>query len=247
MKRLTIEQTQISKIKLKEIINAWTAEIISDIISVNLVGPAFLWAFCDFITASKVKIDNPTPSHPPNRLRIKIIIQELKKLNWEKSIKKYAGDQWQEILEILQSLPRHEIVDENEKKLNEAGQTYIEKSLEYIRTYVDASISSSLIVKIGNVSKHNKSIARIIEALQHQILPFEHFEEGKIQSRNNYVVTLLNAAWFYYLNNIDEWYQRYRATSEEEKVNVDLKYQQIIMKCIEDSKVYEAYHEQGNL
>lgn len=61
-------------------LGAWIEELLCDHLAVEAAGPAYLWAFASFVIP--LSYGEPAPSHPPNTLRVKLLLDQLADRGW---------------------------------------------------------------------------------------------------------------------------------------------------------------------
>src|SRR5258708_7242297 len=67
---------QIATQEITDRINNWIEEITCDLIGIFLFGPAFYFAYTYFLLSFS-RLDNASKTHPPIRLRLKLMTQLL--------------------------------------------------------------------------------------------------------------------------------------------------------------------------
>jgi len=64
---------------LTAIVRGWAGEIFADLLSIYIFGPAALMAFCEFAVTTSLSIDQILDrEHPPPRIRLRIMLNELR-------------------------------------------------------------------------------------------------------------------------------------------------------------------------
>lgn len=65
---------------LRQWLPRWVEETLCDHLAADLTGPAFLCAFAGFVMP--ISYDAPSPSHPPNTVRAKLLLEQLRARGW---------------------------------------------------------------------------------------------------------------------------------------------------------------------
>jgi hypothetical protein len=65
---------------LRGVLRRWIEELLCDHLAVEAMGPAFLWSFAPFVLPFSYA--EAGPSHPPNPLRIRLLIEYLVEKGW---------------------------------------------------------------------------------------------------------------------------------------------------------------------
>jgi hypothetical protein len=65
---------------LRGLLRAWLEELLCDHLAIEVMGPAFLWAFTPFVISHSYEDAGPT--HPPNPLRIQLALDHLERRGW---------------------------------------------------------------------------------------------------------------------------------------------------------------------
>ncbi len=58
----------------------WIEELLCDALAIEITGPAFLWAFAGYVLP--VTYGEPTDTHPPTTLRLRLMLAHLTELGW---------------------------------------------------------------------------------------------------------------------------------------------------------------------
>lgn len=60
--------------------DTWIKEILCDLLAADIAGPAYLWAFSSFVLPLRLRMH--LLSHPPNTLRVHLILSHLDRRGW---------------------------------------------------------------------------------------------------------------------------------------------------------------------
>jgi hypothetical protein len=66
-------------------LRAWITEAFCDCIAVHHLGPTYLYSFLAEVIAAS--LDEPGPSHPPARQRVRLLLENLDRLGWTEPMK----------------------------------------------------------------------------------------------------------------------------------------------------------------
>jgi hypothetical protein len=80
-------QTQITG-TLRASLRDWIEELLCDHLATEAMGPAFMWSFAAF--AMPLTYGEPTPVHPPNTMRIRLILNHLTRRGWRPYLDRVA-------------------------------------------------------------------------------------------------------------------------------------------------------------
>jgi len=233
------------------IISNWIKEIICDKIGLKLFGLSFFFAFLDFIY-----INNPynkgTEKHPPNWLRLKILIDEIQDKDGEisKFIKNYKIDQdfiGEKIKNIISFVQKNFTEEKQEK------DEIIQKMKEKVEI---AIVRESAIKELNNRKFYHKYINSkldecikeycykfkiddmndVIKLLDLYIIPNEIIDFKKKNSKAVNIITILNAGWLYFLFKIKN---HYNILKNLNKMEVRKRFNELLLKAIELSNIQQ--------
>jgi hypothetical protein len=74
---------------LRQWLRSWAEEAICDHLAIGVAGPAYLWAFAGFVMP--LSYDSPSPSHPPNTVRVNLMLEQLTAHEWDPYLQERAG------------------------------------------------------------------------------------------------------------------------------------------------------------
>jgi hypothetical protein len=112
--RGTAVESEISSFVSEKVITQskhWLTEVVSDLIGIRLLGPAFVFGLVEFMLRHEGP-DSASPRYPSARARATILIQELEALDYLASIRKLEEDSTlrepaAEFMELLMTLKRY--------------------------------------------------------------------------------------------------------------------------------------------
>ncbi len=73
---------------LRGLLRAWVEELLCDHMAIEVMGPAFLWAFTPFVVSHSYADAGPT--HPPNPVRIRLALDHLARRGWRPYMERVA-------------------------------------------------------------------------------------------------------------------------------------------------------------
>jgi hypothetical protein len=65
---------------LRGLLRAWVEELLCDHLAIEVMGPAFLWAFAPFVVSHSY--GDPGPTHPPSTFRVRLALEHLDRRGW---------------------------------------------------------------------------------------------------------------------------------------------------------------------
>lgn len=229
-------------------------EIICDLISVKLFGPAAIFAlhevavFSDsFDTVSRRTL------YPPWRTRLRIALEEVKWSDWQACLSQIATDYpWGKSVELsvgeqiknLQNIAENE----NDKKHieGEVLTNIAYKSAYEAMPNIKEHLNNRLNSHAFNVSeKLCLDIFKCVERLVNQIPPNEIIDEGTARNATPGLRVILNAGWFYRLTHLTTMFER--GGSERFFRELDI-LNRLILKAtemIDLQREYESYKSRG--
>ncbi len=240
-----------SFIKWKNIISRWIEEITCDKIGLRLFGLSYFFAFVDFVYVSNPYIKG-TQVHPPNWLRLKVLIDDIesKSANISKFINKFKinnTDLGEKINNKISFIKKN-FASKNHESKKGSQKVPIESEISILKKFATDTINKrdfyhDLIneklkkFKICEFYKYKfEDIQDLIGLLDQYVTPNEIINYREDDIRTVDIITILNAAWFYYLFNIGNHYKIFKNLTNME---VREKFNELILKAIELSKIQQ--------
>lgn len=230
-------ETQLSTFFTNEcgvIIEKWLAEIVADILSTRLYGPAFPLAFARVSLALSI-MDNHSDEHPSSRLRLKLMFKELDSLGYPGNKNKKTQlfiNNFNKLKTFINTgvpskgfalhdaVAKHLLKPANKKIITEAVRKYTSDK-EY------------------PAAKFHQEVWGLITLLENDIPPSEIISSG--ESSN--LPSILNAGWIFYYNFRD--YLKYHQFVDVEKADFEsvININKLISKAIENIEFCQIWQE----
>ena len=185
---------------LLTVLVAWVRELVADIFSVHIFGPASLFAFSE--VASTLAHGRPSGTHPPSWLRVGVMLNELRYLGYDKmlscpppgAVGAPVGAAVKDRLQIL-------------TEFAERGRA------ETVAGPQAARLTAMLLEAEGEIARHVRDrvqgewschaqtivddVFHLVERLERWIPPCEVDEPGRPVGRATSLAAIVNAGWFY--------------------------------------------------
>lgn len=235
----------------QKVISKWVEEIICDKIGLRLFGLAYFFAFLDFVYISS-PYTSGTEGHPPNWLRLKILLEDMREMfQFKESFKIHKKDLRQEIEGIIT------FIEDNfskEIEIKDDDRQFPEKKIEFsvIRKFViDVVNNSSIYHDLFNNVLDNyineydfksnfKDIKNLIDLIDLYITPNEIIDFKNHTVKKVDIITILNAAWIYLYFFMDNHYIIFPKLN---KMDVRQKFNNLILKSIELAEIQRKVNE----
>jgi hypothetical protein len=234
------QQNPAPEIRLRELvtqeltdrINGWVKELSSDAIGVRLFGPALFFAEVYLLTSFS-HIDKGGKTHPPPRLRIKLMIQTLKQL--------YAADKWHEALQGFvrdwDSLSSAPIMGRTAFD-QLAVETLNEHVLELI---LQASEDATSAVARYGSEMFERDIAALCPLFLNRIPPGE--TGPSTNSEPVKLASIINAGWYVYLCDFDAFRRTLHPSDNRTRFSAATKLFELVLKAVEISGIHTDWEE----
>ncbi len=209
---ILVEQT-LGKIK------NWIVTIASDLLAIHTFGPSYLFAFFKYIfytNAYKLSV--------PLKSRLKIMLEEIKQLNYTKNV------EIRNEIEKLEEYAEHE-TSGKKKEILELIPKVKEKIEELAK---DKSYTQQMF---------EEEVPFLISSISNLIPPNEILDFKNKTSRPARTISILNAGWLLKLTQINKIHQLLNAKTREEKSQVDIKLNGLIQKSIELCEIHRKMKE----
>jgi len=226
----------------------WMKEIFSDIIGLRIFGLAFFFAFFDTISQTQ---SFGGWDHPPTSLRLKFLINGIKKTISDKLDKfklEFTNEKGEE--EEL-GLGLCKKIDFIEKKNLAEIQSYNQVNEPIMKIFETDELSERIyeivndLVKNGIIKEYSFNSEEILEIIYLMKLLEEYIipNENEISKPVN-VISIINAGWFFYLFKMEAHFKRFGVDLDDltyemidKKMLVNQKLQNLLLKAIELSKI----------
>jgi hypothetical protein len=213
-------------------INAWIMELSSDAIGIRLFGPALFFAATHLLVSSS-HLDKSSKTHPPPRLRIKLMIRMLKQL--------YSVESWRE---ELQSFSKDwDAVSAGPI----AGRTAFDQvAIENINDGVLDQISEASALATAEAPRYTsdqfkKDVAELTPLFLSHIPAGETGPVGR--STPTALVSVINAGWHVYLCDFEPFRKSLHPNDGGTRFAAAAKLHELILKSLEISGIRTSWEE----
>lgn len=235
----------------QNVISKWVEEIICDKIGLRLFGLGYFFAFLDFVYISS-PYTSGTERHPPNWLRLKILLEDFQEIfQFKTSFKIHKKDLRPEIEGIITFIKDN---FSKEIEIKDDDRQFPEKEIEFsvIKKHVIDVINNSSIyhdlfnnVLDNYIKKYDfefnfKDIKNLIDLIDLYITPNEIIDFKNHTVKKVDIITILNAAWIYLYFFMDNHYIKFPKLNE---MDVRQKFNNLILKSIELAKIQRKVNE----
>lgn len=219
--------------KCTDVIEVWIAEIVADLLAVRMFGPAYLLASAEHSLALGV-MDSDSDSHPNSRMRLKIMMRELRELGYLRKRKHNT-----EIVEIL-------------RMWNSYVQTKVTPDQEPIHSVAASSISKSrakLTQRVREVTRgmdytagqFHREVWDLVNLINNGIPPCELIDVRKKESKPPSLAGILNAGYMSYLYGLDKLRVILGKSGEKGEIESRRKLDELLFKAIESTYAWKAW------
>ncbi|MEM2134312.1 MAG: hypothetical protein Q6366_010600 [Candidatus Freyarchaeota archaeon] len=217
LKKQEIEKVRIAEQSLKKIKN-WITTVASDLLSTHIFGPSYMFSFFKYTFNT-----NNQESEVPLKSRLKIIIEEMKQLNYTRNV---------EIGKEIEKIEKYTIDD---SLANKEALSLISKIKEEIKKITEG--------KRYTLELFEEEVPFLISSISNLIPPNEILDFKRKTSHPAKIISILNASWLLKLSHINEVYKLLNAKTSKEKSQVDIKLDSLIQKSIELSEIHRRMRE----
>ncbi len=216
---------------ITNITRSWVKELAADCIAYCLFGPAYVFASLTFLTL-KSSLDDGSLTHPPNRMRFKLLYQML--------------DSDRHFLTILDSKPKaRDFLDvwRNAITIREPGTRDPIRGLAasaIVAIYADivrVSTTSVRGIECYSSSTDISQIPKLCERIKSAVIPNETIENGQVHQAN--IQSILIAGWLTYLNDLETLQQEFSWEPWEAKIKLN----GLVAKAIDLNEIQKRWGE----
>ncbi len=230
---LSIENLKQSEYKkISKIITNWIKEIVADLLTVHVIGPAYLFSFIETLIMPGTN-ENYSDTHPSAWLRLKLMVEEIEFLGYTKDLHNIKlRDKLKEYNERLS-----EYKASPTEPISEVAYLSIKDKFPEIQKKVREVIGEGSF----KCSIYNKNVPMLIEEFKKGIPPIERWSEEKNDFEPYDFISILNAAWEFYETDFDQFYNLLDAKSDGEKWSAYNNFNSLLLKAIETVELIKIY------
>lgn len=214
-------------------ITSWVMELSSDAIGIRLFGPCLFFAATNLMT-SLSHVDHSSRTHPPTRLRLKLMLMMLKQL--------YKVDQWNDNLrEYIK--PWEEVAAGAIQVKVKFDQIAIESinTDKVLQLVIDASSLAVPEKSCYTSERFMDDTANLTPFLMKLIPPGELGPLGKEMPVD--LVSIINAGWYVHLCRFDDFRKNLHAKAASTRFGTATKLRELVLKALEISETRTAWEE----
>lgn len=221
--------------RVNEILPSWIQEIGADIFGLLLFGPAYLFASIHFFLITGT-LDNASISHPPNRLRLRVLFETLSKDysiadTFANSTKDFLFS-WQRIAYLQQ--------DEDVDAITRTAIHFIEEH-KISDKLIEAERLETQRTQVYSSKEYSSDIENLSPFIDAYIPPCEYLKDSIYQQAN--LVGILNAGWENYLNGLQGFKKHLPDAEKESPFQIALRYNAFLLKSMELNEAMVAWKE----
>lgn len=230
---------------LNKVLGNWVEELAADAFGIHIFGPAYFFAFINFV-ATVTLLRSSRDSHPAPNIRMRLMWHLLTPKDdktgqsigfdraFDKTLANFA-EKWMQAASLGEpaSGAIHQIAEKS------------------ITPSVVGRICSEVSNAIGesrySVKKYEEDMPVLGDLIKNVIPPNEvvvDFEKQK--TRNSDVVSILNAGWNVYLSEMQEFAKNLKLAYETNKLKCDERLNKVLLKAVELNEIKTRWDEIGN-
>jgi|SRR5579872_3993036 len=213
-------------------VNSWIKELCSDAIGIRLFGPALFFAAAHLLVSFR-PIDKCSDTHPPSRLRVKLMIRMLKQLY---PVEKWRGE--------LQSFIKawDEVSGDPVSTANAYDQVALETINEAALDLIsDASASATSLAQCYSSDQFSRDTRDLAPLLLHDIPPGETGPYGHGAAVT--LASVINAGWHVYLCDFEAFRKRLHSNDSATRFTTAAKLHELVLKALEISGIRVSWEE----
>ena len=231
---------------INEIIRNWVEELTSDGFGVCIFGPAYFFAFINFVSAIRL-LHSTSPTHPSPRIRMELMCHLLNlKKSQEKDERDTLGFQ-----NVFKGSTK-EFVQKWVKVSYMRGQAVspisdiVEESIRPIIPSICSKVMETMNGSEYTAQKYAEKVPTLCDLIENLIPPNEEVDFEKKEIINTDVVSILNAGWDVYLSHMDDFAKNLKLTYQVNKLKCDKKLNELLLKAIEFNEIKTRWDEIKN-
>lgn len=234
------QQNPTPELRLREVvtqevtgrINGWVMELSSDAIGVRLFGPALFFAAVHLLI-SLSHMDQSTKTHPPTRLRVKLMIRMLKQFysldKWHAKLQAFSKD-WDDVSAV--PVPGRTAFDQL------AIETINDGILDLISEASGTAVSAA---QRYTSERFNRDAAELAPLFLSHIPPGETGPYGG--SAPVKLASIINAGWHVYLCDFEAFRKSLHPNDGSTRFSAAAKLHELVLKALEISEIKISWEE----
>jgi len=229
---------------INKVIGNWVEELAADAFGICIFGPAYFFAFINFVSAIQL-LRSSSYTHPSPSIRMKLMWHLLKSdqkdsadsLSFERIFEDKTKDFVQQWVKVAskEGPPLHPIYD------------IVEKSITpIIICHICSKVIEGMNGSEYTIQKYQKNISTLCDLIKNLIPPNEMVDFKQKKTTSSDVVSILNAGWEVYLSFMDEFSKNFEVVYKDNKIECDKKLNELLLKAIELSEIKTRWDEIKN-
>ena len=203
----------------------WLEELCSDAIGLTLFGPAYFFAIIHLVVSFQL-IDNPSPSHPPNTLRIRLLLLMLG--TWGKN---------ESTLDLLKELPPdvNSFIDQWKAISIEPPPPSIFDMIIDPITRILERIGESAKRLVGT-NRYPNDAKKLVDDLSESVLnciPPNELRRAESSTIYPDIILILNAGWNVLMCDMIRFAQLYGGDYKADPLSYKSKLNELVLKAVE--------------
>lgn len=183
---LLVEKIKAERIKqINYNIKRWVQELLSDLIAIRLCGPAFVFALSELLLTKQIA-DDANIDYPPATLRLRILLEEMKSINYIDKLsnenKDIVKDLISEIDEHIKSVPQ------------KTGEPLVNEAIESVLDLIKQESNTATNGFQYEPDRFGNEVFELLEKLKQYVPPCE-IKRGKPANP----ISILNAGMIFRL------------------------------------------------
>lgn len=217
--------------RINDTIKNWIEEIYSDIFGLRIFGPSYVYAFIHFISNIS-RLDSSKISHPPPRLRLRFLIEELEK---SFSIYTTTSNKTRSFIKGWKEIAKNGMKFVGDEKRIAYASIMEDKTYEKIVRLVDQHLPGNMIYEDD---QFKFDLNNLITPIYSQIPPVETKRKGKTETTG--MVSILNSSWDAYIRGLEDFEEPGQKNKDDSSVFED--FNRFVLKSLELTDIRESWN-----
>ena len=211
----------------------WIEELAADLFALYLFGPAYLCA-CIHFSVATATLDSSSPTHPPFRLRLKLLFEVLRNLYPDPTFSTATGEflsQWERIS-----------AGQNHASIlgHVAMQTLMDnKIMDSLRKEVPAGLDPNDIYTRDSYIQDRDDLLPLVNSC---VPPVQVLREGGVFAQAS-LVGILNVGWEASMDGLQEFRTNLRGGNDASEFDIGVRFNRFLLKSMELSEIVTAWGE----
>lgn len=220
-----------------EILENWLSELVADLLATRIFGPAYFFSLAR-LSLSLGTMDQHSITHPCSRMRLQMMLQELRNLGYLR--KRKIDEIIYSELEKWATYLREEVKPISMPPQSEPYCNIAESKILATKNTLMPKVNQASIGESYDAKAFHAEVSKLIELLNNGISPVEIKDQNKRSIKPASIVSILNAGYVFFLAHMDRLYSML-GSSQDTKFKGVAKLNELLLHAMQASTISQHW------